>query len=175
MEQSPELIAIQEFLHACIPFDELSSDAIASLLAEIEVSYHRKSTVFGQQDLEAGLRILRSGAAELRSENDLLLDRLAEGESFNLMGLNREQPGIKAILIEDALIYTLPEKPYQKLRSEHRFFDRFFSSQRNRRVRRAARHEVSPHEMMRQVRSVMSQKVLSVLPTSSIQATAQNM
>lgn len=175
MEQSPELIAIQEFLHACIPFDELSSDAIASLLAEIEVSYHRKSTVFGQQDLEAGLRILRSGAAELRSENDLLLDRLAEGESFNLMGLNREQPGIKAILIEDALIYTLPEKPYQKLRSEHRFFDRFFSSQRNRRVRRAARHEVSPHEMMRQVRSVMSQKVLSVLPTSSIQATAQTM
>lgn len=175
MEQSPELIAIQEFLLTCIPFDELKEDTINRLLADIEISYHRKGTVFAKEHLKDGLRIVRSGAAELRSASDMLLDRLAEGDSFNLAGLNFEQPGIKAILIEDALIYTLPEKSYQQLRSDNRFFDRFFSSQRSRRVRRAARYESSPHDMMRDVSSVMSEAVLSVPPSSSIQQTAKIM
>jgi len=175
MDQSPELIAIQEFLLTCIPFDELADEEIEQLLGDIEISYHRQGTVFGQQHLNDGLRIVRSGAAELRSESELLLDRLSEGDSFNLAGLNQEQPGVKATLIEDSLIYTLPEEPYQKLRSRNRFFDRFFSSQRSRRVRRAARHEASPHDMMRDVKSVMSEKVLSVMAGTSIQETAQIM
>lgn len=172
MGQSPELIAIQDFLSTCIPFDELDDSIIESLLGSIEINYYRKGTVFAAAHLNDGLRIVRSGAAELRSSADLLLDRLAEGDSFNLAGLNSEQPGIKAILIEDSLIYTLPELAYQQLRSDHRFFDRFFTSQRSRRVRRAARYESSPHDMMRDVSSVMSEKVLSVPPDASIQATA---
>jgi CBS domain-containing protein len=88
------------------------------------------------------------------------------------MGLNAEQPGIKATLIEDALIYTLPEMPYQNLRSQYRAFDRFFSSQRSRRLRRAARHEPVPNDMMRPLSDLMNNELLAVEPTTSIQQTA---
>lgn len=169
---SPELLAIHEFLADCLPFDQLPDGTIEQYLGQIEVSYHRKGSHFGQQDLSAGLRILRSGAAELRCANDLLLDRLAEGDSFNLCGLNKEQPGVKASLIEDSLIYTLPEIPYQKLRSQYRAFDRFFSSQRSRRVRRAARHEPEPNDMMRALKELMSSEILTVEPSHTIQQAA---
>lgn len=169
---SPELVAIHNFLSECLPFDQLPNAVIAQVVSDIEVSYHSKGSQFGKQDLDGGLRILRSGAAELRCVKDLLLDRLAEGDSFNLGGLNVEQPGIKATLIEDALIYTLPEIPYQKLRSDYRAFDRFFSSQRSRRVRRAARHEPVPNDMMRPLSDLMSNELLSVTPDTSIQKTA---
>ena len=169
---SPELLAIYDFLIECLPFDQLPNSTVEHYISQIEVSYHRKGSRFGQQDLSAGLRILRSGAAELRCENDLLLDRLAEGDSFNLAGLNAEQPGIRASLIEDALIYTLPEIPYQELRSQYRAFDRFFSSQRSRRVRRAARHEPEPNDMMRPLKDLMSREILAIEPSSSIQQAA---
>lgn len=169
---SPELLAIYDFLIECLPFDQLPNSTVKQYISQIEVSYHRKGSYFGQQDLSAGLRILRSGAAELRCENDLLLDRLAEGDSFNLAGLNAEQPGIRASLIEDALIYTLPEIPYQELRSQYRAFDRFFSSQRSRRVRRAARHEPEPNDMMRPLQDLMNREILAIEPSSSIQQAA---
>ncbi|HCM04918.1 MAG TPA: nucleotidyltransferase [Oceanospirillales bacterium] len=169
---SPELAAIHDFLSECLPFDQLPNSVMEQVVSDIEVSYHSKGSQFGKQDLEGGLRVVRSGAAELRCGKDLLLDRLAEGDSFNLMGLNVEQPGVKATLIEDALIYTLPEIPYQKLRSEYRAFDRFFSSQRSRRVRRAARHEPVPNDMMRPLSDLMSSVILSVEPSTTIQKTA---
>jgi CBS domain-containing protein len=169
---SPELAAIHNFIRECLPFDQLPNAVITKVLADIEVSYHSKGSQFGPQDLAGGLRIVRSGAAELRCAKDLLLDRLAEGDSFNLMGLNAEQPGVKATLIEDTLLYTLPEIPYQKLRSQYRAFDRFFSSQRSRRVRRAARYEPVPNDMMRPLSDLMSDELLTVGPDTSIKQTA---
>jgi CBS domain-containing protein len=172
---SPELIAVRDFLCECIPFDILTHEQIENLAPAIEIGYYRQGGVFCSEDDTGGLRIMRSGAAELRAENDLLIDRFGEGVSFNLLGLSQEQPGVRATLIEDALIYFLPETNYQDLRKKYRDFDRFFSSQRSRRVRRAARHETSPSEMMRRVNDLMSPNVLSVSPAHSIQATAQLM
>jgi CBS domain-containing protein len=169
---SPELVAIHDFISECLPFDQLPNAVITKVFSDIEVSYHSKGSQFGEQDLTGGLRIVRSGAAELRCAKGLLLDRLAEGDSFNLMGLNAEQLGVKATLIEDTLLYTLPEIPYQNLRSQYRAFDRFFSSQRSRRVRRAARHEPVPNDMMRPLSDLMSSELLAVELSTSIQQTA---
>lgn len=172
---SPELLSIRDFLAECIPFDQLSIEELDPVAAKIEIGYHRQGEVFHSENDSGGLRIMRSGAAELRGENDILIDRFGEGVSFNLLGLSQEQPGIRATLIEDALVYFLPEEEYQSVRKQYRDFDRFFHSQRSRRVRRAARHETSPSEMMRQVRDLMSTEILSVEPTQTIQSTAQLM
>jgi CBS domain-containing protein len=171
----PELTSIRDFLLSCIPFDELPIEQVNRIINHIEISYHRQGTVFQCDTNEAGLRIMRSGAAELRSANDRLLDRIGEGFSFNLVGLNKEQPGIRAVLIEDSLIYYLPEKFYQDLRSEFRYFNRFFHSQRSRRVRRAARHEPNPSDLMRPIKDIMSEHLFTVSPTSTIQQCAINM
>ena len=173
---NPELSSLLDFLKDCIPFDELPESELAALLTKIEITYYRKGTAFEYTDGgDGGLRIIRSGAAELRDKEDRLVDRLGETVSFNLMGLNAEQPGIKATLIEDSLIYLIPENYYQEIRKQNRIFDRFFHSQRSRRVRRAARHEPNPHEMMRLVKDVMSNSVLSISSTVTIQQAAEKM
>jgi CBS domain-containing protein len=172
---TPELKAIADFLGDCIPFDDLPEAEIESTVAAIEIAYYRKGHVFEGHNDEAGLRIIRSGAAELRGDKDQLIDRLGESISFNLKGLQCEEPGIKAILIEDSLIYIFPEEDYQELRRRQRDFDRFFHSQRSRRLRRAARHEPNPSDMMRQIKDLMAADVLSIPPDTTIQATAQLM
>ncbi len=172
---SPELSAVKDFLTECIPFDTLTDDQLNQLAPAIEVCYFRQGHIFRSEDDNGGLRIMRSGAAELRVDDDRLIDRFGETVSFNLLGLSQEQPGIRATLIEDSLIYYLSEIDYQRLRKQYRDFDRFFHSQRSRRVRRAARHETTPSEMMRRVKDLMSVNVLSVSPADSIQSTAQLM
>ena len=175
LNTNPELSSLLDFIKACIPFDELPATELNALISKIEICYYRKGTVFENKQGDGGLRIIRSGAAELRSKDDKLIDRLGETVSFNLAGLNSEEPGIKATLIEDSLIYLIPEAHYQDIRKRNRIFDRFFHSQRSRRVRRAARHEPNPHEMMRMVKDVMSTSVLSMAPTESIQKVAKQM
>lgn len=172
---TPELKAIADFLGDCIPFDDLAVAEVESAVAAIEIAYYRKGHVFIGKDDKDGLRIIRSGAAELRGDKDQLIDRMGESVSFNLCGLNSEEPGIKVVLIEDSLIYIFPEIAYQELRHNNRDFDRFFHSQRSRRLRRAARHDPNPNDMMRQVKDLMASDVLSVAPDKSIHATAQLM
>ncbi len=171
---NPELNAIREFLVQCIPFDQLSDRELDAVLPSLEVTYFRRGHVFKPDD-DGGLRIVRSGAAELRTESGQLVDRFGEAVSFNLRGLAQEQPDIRATLIEDSLIYLVPEARYQELRKEHREFDRFFHSQRSRRVRRAARREDASSEMTRGIRDIMSQRLITVRPNQSIQFTAQRM
>lgn len=171
----PELISIRDFILECIPFDELPLEQVNRIINHIEISYHRKGHIFHCDESEAGLRIVRSGAIELHSENNRLLDRIGEGFSFNLMGLNEEQPGIHAVLIEDCLIYYLPANIYQSLRSEFRYFNRFFHSQRSRRVRRAARHEPNPSDLMRPIEDIIGQQLHTVPPKISIQQCAAKM
>lgn len=171
----PELSMIKDFICQCIPFDELTDEDILQSAKQIEVRYFKKGHVFNIDDEQGGLRIIRSGAVELRNNQQDLLDRFGEGHSFNLLGLNREQPGIRATLIEDTLIYHLPENTYQRLRQSHRDFDRFFTSQRSRRVRRAARHDPNPNEMMRPISHLMSAHLHVINLHSSIQECAARM
>ncbi|EAT12766.1 cyclic nucleotide-binding/CBS domain-containing protein [Bermanella marisrubri] len=174
-ELAPELHSIRDFLLECIPFDELPIEEVNRITQFIEISYHRQGTEFTQEDHDTGLRIVHNGAVELRDKNNKLVDRFGEGISFNIAGLNREESGIKATLIEDSLLYFLPESRYQELRQNYRYFDRFFNSQRSRRVRRAARHEPNPNEMMRPIADLMSGEVFSITPNTSIQSCAAQM
>ncbi len=170
-----ELLPIRDFLLECIPFDELPSGEVDRITSNIEISYHRQGTQFKCDNNESGLRIVRNGAVELRSKDNKLLDRFGEGVSFNLKGLNKEEPDVSATLIEDTLFYFLPEEIYQSLRLQYRYFDRFFNSQRSRRVRRAARHEPNPNDMMRPVADLMADNLCHVDPDTSIQRCAAKM
>ncbi len=172
---NPELDAIKDFLLACIPFDQLPAAELQWLVSKLQIQYFCRGHVFLGKDDEGGLRLLRSGAVELRTEDGTLVDRLGEGLSFNLLGLQQEQPGIRATLIEDSLVYFIKEDDYQKLRQHDRDFDRFFHSQRSRRIRSAARTQTDPGNMVRAIADVMSTDVLAVDATTSIHQTALQM
>ena len=172
----PELSAVTDFLQHCLPFDQLSADELLQVARQLEVTYFRRGHRFlpGAQAGD-GLRILRSGAAEIHSADGQLLDRLGEGESFAIAGLAQEHSGVKAVLIEDSLLFRLPEANYAAWRELYRGFDRFFHGQRNRRLRRAVRLEPDSNAMLRPMSELMSHDVISVPITATIQQTAQAM
>ncbi len=172
---SPELAAVAGFLVQSLPFNELDEQDLRLAVASILVQYHCRGEVFNAATGDRGLRILRSGAVDIRDSDNKLLDRLGEGESFHIGGLNAEKGEVQATVIEDCLVYLLPDASYRQLREKNRDFDRYFSSQRSRRLRRAARYEPDPNAMMREVRSVMSTALLTVDATDSVQAVAAAM
>ncbi|MEH6570289.1 MAG: DUF294 nucleotidyltransferase-like domain-containing protein [Halioglobus sp.] len=172
---SPELAMVGEFLQQSQPFNILMADEILRVVNKIIVSYHCKGESFTAKTDPQGLRIVRSGAVEIRDANNKLLDRLGEGESFHIGGLNAENGSVQATVIEDTLLYLVPDESYKVLRGGNREFDRYFSGQRSRRLRRAARYEPTPNAMMRSVSSFMSRNLLTVKPQDSIQHVAQKM
>lgn len=172
---NPELDIVKSFLKECIPFDILSDKQLTLATQSIQITYHRAGHVIKAQSGEAGLRIMRSGAGELRKADGQLIDRFGEQVSFNLHSLSKEQADIQVVLIEDALIYYLPAPVYQTIRREQRDFDRFFHSQRNRRIRRAARYEPLPQDMMGVIGDMMTTTIHSIAPDATIQQAAQRM
>ncbi|WP_439106386.1 putative nucleotidyltransferase substrate binding domain-containing protein [Congregibacter sp.] len=165
---SSELDAAEEFLRGSLPFNELSDEELAEAVSAIQVSYHPHGERFSRDNAYSGLRVLRSGAVDIRDGDNKLLDRLGEGESFSISGLNADGGQVCALVIEDALIYRLPDDAYQSLRGANRAFDRYFSGQRSRRLRRAARYQPEPNAMLAPVRSVMTRDILSVAPHDTV-------
>jgi CBS domain-containing protein len=172
---SPELAPVAEFLQQTLPFNELPIDVLYYTVDRIVVQYYPRSQVFNRDTLEKGLRIVRSGAVEIRDSDNKLLDRLGEGESFHIGGLNAERGEVQATVIEDALCYLLPDEAYRQLRESNRKFDRYFSGQRSRRLRRAARYQPEPNTMMQEVRTVMSTGLLTAGTEDTVQQVAQTM
>ena len=172
---NPELSIIADFLRECLPFNDLPQKDFATVVNQLEITYYKQGHIFNRDSDKPALRIVRSGAVELRDGKGVLLDRLGEGESFHLCNLVKEEDAVTAVLIEDCLIYLLREEHYRAIREKHRHIDRFFHSQRSRRLRRAARHEPDPSSMMRHISSLMSTKVLTVAPQDNIMSVAQAM
>ena len=173
--QDPELAMIASFLAECLPFNTLSDHECSAIAAQLEVTYYCHGQVLTAAADDSGLRLLRSGAAELRDGEGNLLDRLGEGESFNLSGLNEEHARVQAVMIEDSLVYRLPQADYAALRQRHARIDLFFRNQRARRLHGITLQEHTPGHMMRPISSAMSADVLTAAPTDTIAAVAQAM
>ena len=167
-----ELAAVAEFLRGSLPFNELASDELGQIVRALRVSYAPQGSRIDLESEPQGLRILRSGAVDLRDHDNKLLDRLGEGESFHIGGLNAERVGVVATVIEDALIYRLPNADYQAMRRAHRAIDRYFSGQRSRRLRRAARYQPEANAMLAPVHSVMSRRLLTASPQATVHQAA---
>lgn len=171
----PEIKAVADFLKNCLPFDLLDDGTLNQTARQIKITYYRYGSVINVEDHDVALRLVRSGAVEIRSNNNQLMDKLGEGESFNIHGLEMGNEGVKALVIEDSLIYSLPRVHYEHLRSTNRDFDRHFHSQRSRRLRRAARYEPNTNMMMLPISSLISRDPLAIHHNTSIQQTAQAM
>ncbi|MEE2730569.1 MAG: putative nucleotidyltransferase substrate binding domain-containing protein [Pseudomonadota bacterium] len=168
----PEIQAVADFLRQCLPFNELPEAALQQTARQIRIVYVREGHPFSAAKDEYCLRIVRSGAVEIRSSRNQLMDRLGEGESFNIHGLEMGEEGVHAQVIEDSLIYQLPQVHYESLRAHFRDFDRHFHSQRSRRLRRAARYQPNTNMMMLPIESLVSRNPLTLAPEVSLQEAA---
>ena len=170
-----ELASVAGFLRQSLPFDVLDEAQLQEAVAALKISYHPQAERFDVATRPMGLRLLRRGAVDLRNDSNKLLDRLGEGESFHIGGLNADAEVVHATVIEDALIYLLPDAAYERLRAANRDFDRYFSRQRSRRLRRAARYMPDDNPLLAPVAGMMTTDLLCVAPETPIQTVAAAM
>ncbi|HKK23813.1 MAG TPA: DUF294 nucleotidyltransferase-like domain-containing protein [Pseudohaliea sp.] len=170
-----ELASVAGFLAQSLPFDLLTAQELEQAVHALRVSYHPHGERFEATSEPPGLRIVRSGAVDLRDDNNKLLDRLGEGESFHIGNLNGGDDTVTATVIEDALVYLLPDAAYRELRGNNRDFDRYFSRQRSRRLRRAARYIPDANPLLAPLRDSMSTDLLCVAPDAPVQTVAAAM
>lgn len=125
---SNPLSDVETFLEQTPPFDLLDPALRQRAAASIETIYRRKGTVL----LEIGdhnevLHIIRRGAVEAHDEQGNLVDRYGEGQGFGLQSLLTGKPvRFRITLIEDGLLWLMPQAAFDELRTESPDFDTFY-------------------------------------------------
>ncbi len=125
MKEIPE---IEDFLSRLPGFDSLDAREINAAARSIDIAYYRTgSDILTIGGTNTNLNIVRSGAVELRNEDDDLVLRLAEGESFGFPSLMNEAPvRHQSRAIEDTLVYHLDGATFQELRRSNSGLDTFY-------------------------------------------------
>jgi CBS domain-containing protein len=108
--QDARLNEVARFLAQRAPFDALSPDELAEVVAQTELEFHLAGAMILSE--EGGpvtfLRVIHGGAVDISHEGKLL-DLLGPGDTFGhaamLSGL---PPGFEARAVEDTLCYRIP-------------------------------------------------------------------
>lgn len=88
-----ELAEIRDFLALHEPFDSLRTAELDRLTPQLAIRYHRRGSVLvSRGEVVDRLLVLRSGAAEARDENGVLVDRGAAGSTFGMVSLTTGDP-----------------------------------------------------------------------------------
>ncbi|WP_405243391.1 putative nucleotidyltransferase substrate binding domain-containing protein [Lentisalinibacter salinarum] len=174
MNEIPE---IQAFLSGLPGFDQLDETHLLQAARAVSVAYYRR----GQDILEIGtmndeLHVVRSGAVELRDQNDDLVTRLAEGECFGFPSLMNNAPTRNhSVAIEDTLIYHLAGNAFAALRRGNPDFDTWFiRALSDRLTTRPGAGPVRGTET-RTVRQLVGRRPVTISDDATIRETARKM
>ena len=136
---SVELEEISGFLGQHEPFSRLPDDELRALPARMGITYVRRGDVIvdvGQPN--DTLFVIRSGAVDIVSDDNLLLDRRDTGLNFGystLVGTRESRYLMEAV--EDSVLLMLPRDAFADLLDAHPELHRFFETA-SRRVQAAA-------------------------------------
>ncbi len=119
------LADVEKFLAQTPPFDLLDPALRHRAATAIEATYRRKGTALLEiGDSNATLYLLRRGAVEAHDGHGNLVGRYGEGESFGVQSLLTGKPVRSRItLIEDGLIWSMPQVAFDALRAASSEFD----------------------------------------------------
>lgn len=149
-----ELVEIRDFLAAHSPFSLLEGESLDALPRRLAVRYLRRGSAFPPaNETQPCLYIVRQGAIERRTDDGVLVDKLAEGDVFDgdcCGGAERTNPTVQitGTAVEDTLLYLLPCETLQALRLEHPALDEYFVisiAERLRHGRRVLGNEARAH------------------------------
>ena len=177
-----ELLEIRDFLASHHPFDQLSTEDLTEVLADIEIRYLRRGTdIRNDDDLMDSLYLIRTGAMELRDHAGELLARLGEGDMFGYRASHRKgQHDIHGKLIEDSLVYQFPSMAVDSLCKQHQQLDYFLAPVGGDRLREAITHVGDDSKsqlsmMTTHIRDLLKREPVTMSPTATIRETAMVM
>ena len=125
MNELPEIV---QFLRSVPGFDNLIDAQLLAAAKSIKIAYYRR----GEDILTIGdknhyLHIVRSGAIELRDDDDSIMARLAESGCFGFPSLMNGTPARNhSVAIEDSLVYHVAGETFARIRRENVRFDTWF-------------------------------------------------
>ena len=169
-----EISEVIKFLKNTLPFQFLSAPDLRSMAASISIHYMKGGRVFNMnEDSEPVLHIIRRGAFEIRSSDDHLVDRIADGECYGISTVVENNPeGFKVVALEDSLIYQISIKTFKELCANNSQFYEFFHQTRENRLRKlsTSKNEViAPSMQLNQsVHSLMSNQIIQISKDSTV-------
>ena len=177
-----ELVEIRDFVAEHTPFDVLSEELLNNLPRSMAIRYFRRGCQFPDLSVKhKSLYIIRSGAIEVRNQNDQLVDKLAEGDIY-LLDEQEDEHGnqLNAICVEDTLAYLLPYTHLDSLKQQSPVFNKQFAQSVNERLRQAVQFSHSSDmrdlsAMQLEVKDLIVRKPAVVDSTTSIQDAAKVM
>ena len=133
-----ELEEIRNFIAHHVLFDELSSTSIEKLITNTTIRYLRRGQVFPPPDVpDDQFYLLRTGAVELRDATGVLVEKLAEDNSYFAQCVMESLIQLQGVTVEDTLVYLIPCSTIQTLRNEYPDFDNQFSTSVEQRIKDA--------------------------------------
>ena len=172
-----EIPEITDFLRDLPGFEQLDDETLRACARSIDIAYYRH----GDDILTIGndnrsVHIIRSGAIELRNENDELVTRLAEGECFGFPSLMRSTPARNhSVALEDSLIYHLDGEAFARARRASPEFDTLFIRALSDRVTMQTPPPTFRGAGGQTVRKLVTRGPVSIGPGATIKEAAEKM
>ncbi len=134
-----ELVEIRDFLADHPPFGLLPAEVLDTLPKALSIRYLRRGTPFPPADANGEfLYMIRTGAVELRNEQEELVGKFGEGDLYSAACTGENPEGdLRGRAVEDSLFYLLPCAHLAKLRQAHPEFDDHFTASVKARLRSA--------------------------------------
>lgn len=184
----PDHAEVKRFLQDCPPFDALPDEALQSAIGQMLGFYlnqHTLEQLFAEHS--PALYIVRSGAFDLLAPDGRVIERLESHDLFGYPSLLSGRPVVNRLqLIEDGIVYILPEAGFNRLRQQHQQFERYFIRAHGQRLleeqapRQASRGQpnwatVGDHSLQRPVAEVLQRTPVMIPSHTSIRAAAERM
>lgn len=136
-----ELVEIRDFIAEHHPFQLLTNDQLNELTEKLEVRYLRRGKSFPPQDNDTPhLYIVRTGAVELRDEDNNLIGQLEEGDIYSAECQSDAMTGASSHrTLEDSFIYQLPCTEFKLLCAQSEEFSLHFEEDITERLQKAAK------------------------------------
>ena len=173
-----EIAELMDFLAAHPPFDAMPKPLRRYAAHHMEIIYERAGNTLLERDAANDrLYLVRTGAVELHDENDVLVERLGEGEYFGYPSLLTESPTERRVTtIEDSLFYLFPATVFNRLRSESETFDHFFNRAHADRIAAALRERHQQNvALTTRIASLLRRAPVCAAPEASVREAAQQM
>lgn len=121
-----DLKDVIDFLRGVIPFSSLPEQELLNLAAQLSIEYLPERA---RQPVatDSEICLVRSGGFDIVDEQDVLIDRLGEGECFGVSSILQAGPSpYRVFAIEDSLIFRMPGPVFLSLLDEHKSLRLFF-------------------------------------------------
>ncbi len=177
-----ELVEIRDFVALHHPFDLLSIEQLNQVTTKLEVRYIRRNQCFPPPDNHGTyLYMIRSGAIELRDEDDTLVGKLGEGDLYTsecqLIEINESSCHLA---LEDTLAYQLSCSDLKQLCEQSEDFSHHFEADLTERLQKAAAYnnhdvDVSLASMTIAIGELIKKSPVTMDVSASIQEVAREM